>query len=120
MHMPQSRGVRVTGTVTFSPARYFLVVSGSMFAIEVCPSGAASLPYHTLLMPLIFEGRPSLALKKASQSCWVASLMEVHAKQCISFFSPAEAEAQSSRSEEHTSELQSRGLISYAVFCLKK
>src|ERR1043165_9999864 len=27
---------------------------------------------------------------------------------------------QSSRSEEHTSELQSRGLISYAVFCLKK
>src|ERR1043165_10212056 len=26
----------------------------------------------------------------------------------------------STRSEEHTSELQSRGLISYAVFCLKK
>src|ERR1043165_33640 len=26
----------------------------------------------------------------------------------------------SKRSEEHTSELQSRGLISYAVFCLKK
>src|ERR1043165_6714611 len=26
----------------------------------------------------------------------------------------------SHRSEEHTSELQSRGLISYAVFCLKK
>ena len=25
-----------------------------------------------------------------------------------------------SRSEEHTSELQARGLISYAVFCLKK
>ena len=24
------------------------------------------------------------------------------------------------RSEEHTSELQSRGLISYAVFCVKK
>src|ERR1043165_10118679 len=28
--------------------------------------------------------------------------------------------AASGRSEEHTSELQSRGLISYAVFCLKK
>src|SRR5213594_4088698 len=28
--------------------------------------------------------------------------------------------ARSSRSEEHTSELQSRTLISYAVFCLKK
>src|SRR5213596_4072427 len=26
----------------------------------------------------------------------------------------------SARSEEHTSELQSHGLISYAVFCLKK
>src|SRR5213596_1145013 len=28
--------------------------------------------------------------------------------------------AASRRSEEHTSELQSHGLISYAVFCLKK
>src|ERR1043165_3391663 len=28
--------------------------------------------------------------------------------------------ARAARSEEHTSELQSRGLISYAVFCLKK
>src|ERR1043165_10118631 len=28
--------------------------------------------------------------------------------------------ARSPRSEEHTSELQSRGLISYAAFCLKK
>src|SRR5213596_4075759 len=28
--------------------------------------------------------------------------------------------AASCRSEEHTSELQSHGLISYAVFCLKK
>src|SRR5213596_4328436 len=27
---------------------------------------------------------------------------------------------QAKRSEEHTSELQSHGLISYAVFCLKK
>src|ERR1043165_10200512 len=29
-------------------------------------------------------------------------------------------ETKTIRSEEHTSELQSRGLISYAVFCLKK
>src|ERR1043165_10167957 len=28
--------------------------------------------------------------------------------------------APKARSEEHTSELQSRGLLSYAVFCLKK
>src|SRR5213596_3962075 len=30
------------------------------------------------------------------------------------------ADAQPVRSEEHTSELQSHGLISYAVFCVKK
>src|ERR1043165_667495 len=34
--------------------------------------------------------------------------------------STSSAETTDSRSEEHTSELQSRGLISYAVFCLKK
>src|ERR1043165_10143066 len=32
----------------------------------------------------------------------------------------ARADRPGPRSEEHTSELQSRGLISYAVFCLKK
>src|ERR1043165_10132221 len=32
----------------------------------------------------------------------------------------AMAEQEVARSEEHTSELQSRGLISYAVFCLQK
>src|SRR3546814_8519543 len=35
-------------------------------------------------------------------------------------FSPAVLEAERSRSEEHTSELQSLMRISYAVFCLKK
>src|ERR1043165_10025690 len=33
---------------------------------------------------------------------------------------PETCVGEQSRSEEHTSELQSRGLISYAVFCLKK
>src|ERR1043165_10310606 len=33
---------------------------------------------------------------------------------------PAPDSPRVGRSEEHTSELQSRGLISYAVFCLKK
>src|ERR1043165_10294515 len=33
---------------------------------------------------------------------------------------PTRSCARRRRSEEHTSELQSRGLISYAVFCLKK
>src|ERR1043165_10120244 len=35
-------------------------------------------------------------------------------------YGQAPAPSDASRSEEHTSELQSRGLISYAVFCLKK
>src|ERR1043165_444139 len=38
-------------------------------------------------------------------------LCDARSKSCISI---------GFRSEEHTSELQSRGLISYAVFCLKK
>src|SRR5213596_3379150 len=33
---------------------------------------------------------------------------------------PADDDPSRGRSEEHTSELQSHGLISYAVFCLKK
>src|SRR5213596_4106815 len=33
---------------------------------------------------------------------------------------PARSRRTGRRSEEHTSELQSHGLISYAVFCLKK
>src|ERR1043165_10231330 len=33
---------------------------------------------------------------------------------------PGSSPGSCTRSEEHTSELQSRGLISYAVFCLKK
>ena len=36
------------------------------------------------------------------------------------FLEVAEIYGIDDRSEEHTSELQSRGLISYAVFCLKK
>src|SRR3546814_5229123 len=36
------------------------------------------------------------------------------------FFYPASRAVSSSRSEEHTSELQSLMRISYAVFCLKK
>jgi len=38
----------------------------------------------------------------------------------MSFLQKKSAQEPMPRSEEHTSELQSRGLISYAVFCLKK
>src|SRR5882672_5028702 len=91
MHMPQSRGVRLTSPIAVSPARNFLRLSGSIFVTVVWPSGAVSLPYQILVMPLILLGRASLALKKASQSAGVASLIEVQAKQCISVFSPARA-----------------------------
>src|ERR1043165_10134227 len=40
----------------------------------------------------------------------------IHRDKEIDLFPPRDP----TRSEEHTSELQSRGLISYAVFCLKK
>src|SRR5262249_7184831 len=53
------------------------------------PSGLASLPYQTLVTPLILEGIASLALKNACQSASVASLMEVQAKQCINLASAA-------------------------------
>src|SRR3546814_1023558 len=52
-----------------------------------------------------------------SHACYVPSLDEVHLPPLGAFQS---AEAYYSRSEEHTSELQSLMRISYAVFCLKK
>src|SRR5213596_3909534 len=38
----------------------------------------------------------------------------------VTWRSPSPSSPARRRSEEHTSELQSHGLISYAVFCLKK
>src|ERR1044072_2492974 len=88
MHMPQSRGVRLTSALAVSPAVIFLRVAASAVT-AYWDSGAASLAYQTLVTPLILRGISSLALKKASHWAGVASLMEVRAKQCINFFSPA-------------------------------
>ena len=47
-------------------------------------------------------------------------LGKYHYTVMMEYFDDPSELAEYGRSEEHTSELQSRGLISYAVFCLKK
>src|ERR1043165_103111 len=61
------------------------------------PPRSTLFPYTTLFRSLLDEAPPDAAVGRM-----------------------AEALRGQPRSEEHTSELQSRGLISYAVFCLKK
>ena len=51
--------------------------------------------------------------------CIFATSPTERVKETFSYFSLIPF-GYANRSEEHTSELQSRGLISYAVFCLKK
>src|SRR3546814_7900098 len=64
-------------------------------------------PYTTL-----FRSRNSSARKRNSASRRSTFLM----RKCL----PSSRRVRPSRSEEHTSELQSLMRISYAVFCLKK
>src|ERR1043165_8478789 len=45
-------------------------------------------------------------------------VFRLHQAECQGIGGVTRASCPASRSEEHTSELQSRGLISYAVFCL--
>src|ERR1043165_9267555 len=49
-----------------------------------------------------------VVVARANELELAASIVRAHAPDLVA------------RSEEHTSELQSRGIISYAVFCLKK
>src|ERR1043165_10186464 len=62
------------------------------------PPRSTLFPYTTLFR--------SPQLSRSAQNLWTQG--------------PAHCFGQLWRSEEHTSELQSRGLISYAVFCLIK
>src|SRR3546814_6750864 len=68
-------------------------------------SSPASSPAMTVLLPSALEAAPS-----------AAPLLSPASTNVTSNHHPALA----SRSEEHTSELQSLMRISYAVFCLKK
>src|SRR3546814_2854615 len=67
----------------------------------------------TALRTVSSELRTLLAVSEAFSRAWPAA---VAIRRLLSFTSPALA----TRSEEHTSELQSLMRISYAVFCLKK
>src|SRR5881227_2714008 len=77
------------------------------------------------LLPLFFclmIRRPPRSTQQSTLFPYT-TLFRAHAIQCrINAHDPARAreEVPTGRSEEHTSELQSRTVISYAVFCLKK
>src|ERR1043165_7103662 len=85
--------VRTTPSNEGAPSRWHIVFF--FFLMIRRPPRSTLFPYTTL-----FRSMPSFSSNSSSSS-----------KQ--PWMSPW-------RSEEHTSELQSRGLISYAVFCLKK
>src|SRR3546814_6606774 len=85
-------------------------------------------PYTTLFRSLPDAGGP-LALTRyepntpSSQARFREEVLRPLAKSCSSEATPGEMirpDRHCSRSEEHTSELQSLMRISYAVFCLKK
>src|SRR3546814_3880150 len=74
-------------------------------------------PYTTLFRSLQKEAKKSPAYRKAMKMMpWVIAAVCVVAYFGLRLFSAVDV----SRSEEHTSELQSLMRISYAVFCLKK
>src|SRR3546814_3528120 len=73
-------------------------------------------PYTTLFRSLLASSiRPS-----APQACRPLSRTSPAAHSCSLLASCVASAFQCSRSEEHTSELQSLMRISYAVFCLNK
>src|SRR3546814_8429037 len=88
-------------------------------------------PYTTLFrssrvcysLSLRFEGKVSmLAMKRlgATAMLMLLALAGCSKEGPINSPYPSGAESQNTRSDEHTSELQSLMRISYAVFCLKK
>src|SRR3546814_11884918 len=85
-------------------------------------------PYTTLFRSSLSETRPSLLERGAplrassppnvGHCAWEGPLETARCSE--EWLQAAETRKTSSRSEEHTSELQSLMRISYAVFCLKK
>src|SRR3546814_8773720 len=78
-------------------------------------------PYPTLFRSLaakgLVESRPKTGTRVSPQAKW--HLLDPDVLSWIFEFEPGD-DLLASRSEEHTSELQSLMRISYAVFCLKK
>src|SRR3546814_9007335 len=77
------------------------------------------LPYTTLFRSFIFQRtqRATTGMKEHLRDIVSSAEQEKQAAQQQATVDDGES---SSRSEEHTSELQSLMRISYAVFCLKK
>ena len=88
--------------------RWHVVVFFFFFLMIRRPPRSTLFPYTTLFRSVLVAGSSKLITSA-----------EVNPKSNKSREIRPEAPA-SGRSEEHTSELQSRETISYAVFCLKK
>src|SRR3546814_3592872 len=74
-----------------------------------------SLPRkRNLTMPCVVQGAPLNSMTRRLKITWTTCVART------STFFGAKIRSSFTRSEEHTSELQSLMRISYAVFCLKK
>src|SRR3546814_2082095 len=80
------------------------------------------LPYTTLFRSIVFPRVESCGSTRIKEARVVTSFqleaLEAHRRSIVDEYGPAQTSR--SRSEEHTSELQSLMRISYALFCLKK
>src|SRR3546814_9807329 len=74
-----------------------------------------AIPYEG---PLRRAGRPRLPLKGGEPYWLPAMAASILDAELTSWWVPREGKVCASRSEEHTSELQSLMRLSYAVFCL--
>src|SRR3546814_9443593 len=89
-----------------------------MRLLRLTPGGQfADLPMRSPGAPACSPDAPSAC--NASRQDW-AVLLQLKPTQQLALLPPAMPMAPTTRSEEHTSELQSLMRNSYAVFCLKK
>ena len=115
--------------------RYQLPFSVAVVEVKCCPCRSCCVccvvffflmirrPPRSTLFPYTTLFRSQVA---SSQYRWLLSQRAVSTSKCmclpwrVAVFTSQRAQPSLLRSEEHTSELQSRPHISYAVFCLKK
>src|SRR5216110_4095100 len=83
--------------------------------------------YNDFFFFFFFKHPPPTNIYTSSHTLSLHDALPISHRICLSALGPARTSASAAtrsrrtgRSEEHTSELQSRELISYAVFCLKK
>ena len=94
---------------SFFCKKFLMILLNILFFLMIRrPPRSTLFPYSTL-----FRSRCQFTEPKQRQSVYCVKIL---AKTC----ERTELANHSQRAEEHTSELQSRETISYAVFCLKK